>query len=235
MSAFVSPQDNPEAWSAVIIEGTPTPGLLLGPPKFTVARKIDEKPQAGSETFALTDKGAQCSDIEIEVRLWEPEHYSSYQTLYERYMDPRRALNKRNVVTVVHPALHAKGIRQVYFFSADSPRTSEGVGVTVVKMIAKEFNSKTRINDGTSKPKPAQFNAGALDSNNLNGRKPFRVVPASASVPANTVPLALARDTSGPPASRTVGEWRQAAAKGDPQAQHVVSVLDKRAAAAKGS
>ena len=147
-------------------------------------------------------------------RLTSEQEQAAYQSLYEKYMDPRRALNKRNVVTVVHPALHSKGIRQVYFFSADSPRTSEGVGVTVVKMIAKEFNSKTRINDGSSKPKPAQFNAGALDSNNLNGRTPFRVVPASASVPANTVPLALARDTSGPPPSRTVGERRTAAAKG---------------------
>ena len=234
MSAFVSPQDNPEAWSAVLIEGTPTPGLLVGPPKFTVARKIDEKPQAGSETFALTDKGAQCSDIEIEVRLWEPEHYSAYQSLYEKYMDPRRPLAKRNVVTVVHPALHAKGIRQVYFFSADSPRTSEGVGVTIVKMLGKEFNSKTRIGGGSTKPKPAQFNAGALDSNALNGRKPFRVVDAKYSVPANTVPQSIALDTSAPPQSRTVSEWRTAAAKGDPQAQHVVAVMDKRAAVAKG-
>jgi len=231
MSAFVAPQDNPEAWSSVIVEGTPTPGLLLGPPKFTVARKIDEKPSPGSDSFALTDKGATCSDIEIEVRLWETEHFTAYQALYEKYMDPRRPLNKRNVVTVVHPALHARGIRQVYFFSADSPRTSEGVGVTVVKMIAKEFNAKTKLG-GSSKPKPAQFNAGALDSNSLNGRKPFRVVSSAAA--ADTVPSALARDTTPANQSYTPAEWRTRAAKGDPQAQHVVSVLDKRAAATKG-
>ena len=232
MSAFVAPQDNPEAWSSVIIEGTATPGLLAGPPQFTVARKIDEKPSPGSDSFALTDKGAQCSDITIELRLWEPEHYSAYQSLYERYMDPRRPLNKRNVVTVVHPALHSKGIRQVYFFSADSPRTSEGVGVTVVKMIAKEFNAKTRIGAGSSKPKPAQFNAGALSSDNLNGRQPFRVVPASSgAAAADTVPANLRREAL--PQSRTVAEWRASAAKGDPQAQHVAATMDARATAAK--
>ncbi len=229
MSAFVAPQDNPEAWSSVIIEGTATPGLLAGPPQFTVARKIDEKPSPGSDSFALTDKGAQCSDITIELRLWEPEHYSAYQSLYERYMDPRRPLNKRNVVTVVHPALHSKGIRQVYFFSADSPRASEGVGVTVVKMIAKEFNAKTRIGAGSSKPKPAQFNAGALGSDTLNGRQPFRVVPTGGA--ADTVPTNLRREAL--PQSRTVAEWRTAAAKCDPQAQHVVATMDARATAAK--
>lgn len=233
MSAFVAPQDNPEAWSSVIIEGTPTPGLLAGPPVFVVARKIDEKPSPGSDSFALTDKGASCTDVEITIRLVTPEDHSAYQSLYERYMDPRRPLSKRNVVTVVHPALHARGIRQLYFFSADSPKTGEGVGVTVVKAVGKEYNAKTRIGAGSSKPKPAQFNAGALDSNNLNGRQPFRVVPASSgAAAADTVPANLRREAL--PQSRTVSEWRTAASKGDPQAQHVVATLDARAAAAKG-
>ena len=234
MSAFVAPQDNPAAWSAVIIEGTPTPGLLAGPPVFTVSRKIDEKPSPGSDSFALTDKGAQCSDVEITIRLVEPSDYAAYQSLYEKYLDPRRPLNKRSVVTVVHPALHSKGIRQLYFFSADSPKTSDGVGVTLCKLVGKEYNAKTRIGGGSSKPKPAQFNAGALGNNSLNGRAPFRVVPAnSGAAAADTVPAALARQD--PPKSRTVSEWRAAAAKGDPQAQHVVSVMDARASAAKGA
>ena len=233
MSVFVAPQDNPAAWSSVIIEGTPTPGLLAGPPVFTVSRKIDEKPSPGSDSFALTDKGAQCSDVEITIRLVEPSDYAAYQRLYEKHMDPRRPLTKRNVVTVVHPALHSKGIRQLYFFSADSPKTGEGVGVTLCKMVGKEYNAKTRIGAGSSKPKPAQFNAGALDSNNLNGRQPFRVVPTSSgAAAADTVPANLRREAL--PQSRTVSEWRTAASKGDPQAQHVVATLDARATAAKG-
>ena len=94
-------------------------------------------------------------------------------------MDPLHG----SVATVVHPALHSKGIRQLYFFSADSPKTGEGVGVTLCKMVGKEYNAKTRIG-GSSKPKPAQFNAWALDSNNLNGRQPFRVVPTSSGAAA---------------------------------------------------
>lgn len=230
MSALVYPALDPESWTGITIGGIRSPGFVEFP-KFRVTRKIDEKPSPGSDSFSLTDKGAQCSDITIELRLWEPEHYSAYQSLYERYMDPRRPLNKRNVVTVVHPALHSKGIRQVYFFSADSPRTSEGVGVTVVKMVGKEYNAKTRIGGGSSKPKPAQFNAGALETNALNGRQPFKVVPNGGI--RDTVPTALARDTTPVNQSRTVAEWRAAAAKGDPQAQHVVSVMDARAAAAK--
>lgn len=233
MSVFVAPQDNPAAWSSVIIEGTPTPGLLAGPPVFTVSRKIDVKESPGSDSFGLTDKGANCSEVEITLRLVEPSDYAAYQSLYERYLDPRRPLNKRSVVTVVHPALHSKGIRQLYFFSADSPKTSDGVGVTFVKMQAKEYNAKTRIGGGSSKPKPAQFNAGALSSDNLNGRQPFRVVPASSgAAAADTVPANLRREAL--PQSRTVSEWRTAASKGDPQAQHVVATLDARAAAAKG-
>ena len=233
MSVFVAPQDNPEAWSSVIIEGTPTPGLLAGPPVFVVSRKIDEKSSPGSDNFALTDKGASCTDVEITIRLVTPEDHSAYQSLYERYMDPRRPLSKRNVVTVVHPALHARGIRQLYFFSADSPKTGEGVGVTVVKAVGKEYNAKTRIGAGSSKPKPAQFNAGALSSDNLNGRQPFRVVPTSSgAAAADTVPANLRREAL--PQSRTVAEWRTAASKGDPQAQHVVATLDARAVAAKG-
>ena len=59
MSAFVAPQDNPESWQAVIIEGTPTPGLLAGPPQFTVSRKIDE-----TISVVLEDIATQREEVE---------------------------------------------------------------------------------------------------------------------------------------------------------------------------
>lgn len=230
MSSYQSPAENPTAWHTVLVQGEPTPGYATV--EFKVARKIDEKSSPGSETFSLTDKGATCTDVTITLKLVTTADFAAYQRMYEKYFDPRRPLNKRNVVTVVHPELHAKQIRQLYFYDAESVKLSSDGGIkpATVKIVGKEYNAKTRIGGGSSKPKPATFNAGALSNSNLN--KSTTTAAASSNTAAGTT--AAPATPKEAPKSRTVSEWRQAATKGDPQAKFVVSRLDARAAAAGG-
>ena len=227
MSSYQSPQENPTAWHTVLIQGEPTPGYATV--EFKVARKIDEKPSPGSETFSLTDKGATCTDVTITLKIWTPEHFAAYQRLYEKYFDPRRPLNKRNVVTIVHPETHARGIRQLYFCEAEAAKLADGgIKPTELKVVGKEYNAKTRLGGGSSKPKPATFNAGALSNANLNKG----TAAASGNTAAGTAAAPAA--PKDPPKAQTSAEQRAAAAKGDPRAKFVVSRVDARAAAAGG-
>lgn len=229
MSAFVYPALDPESWTGITIGGIRSPGFVEFP-KFRVTRKIDEKPSPGSEAFALTDKGATCTDVEITFFLCEESDFGEFEELYNLQLNPRRKLEKRNVTTIVHPSLYLAGIRQGYFFDASGiqPTKWAGVSAYVVSAKFKEFNSKTQIG-GSKKVKADLSSIGqAAKWSQFNLANKDAKVPASLAADTYQTPLAPPAPKTPPPV-RSVQQWRKDAAAGDPTAQSVVKQLDLKA------
>ena len=211
------PSDDPEAWNTLTLDGKRCPGKVVFP-AFTVERKVDAKESAGSESFALTDKGGSCTTVDVEFHLWTAEHFADFTPLYAAYLDPRRPLKKRSVVSVSHPSLYAAGIKLLYFNAAEGlqPLGGEQGRVYAIKAKGLEFNAKTRLGGGSTKPKPApsysgqggKWTTGAL------GSAPVYGPPADAA----TKPA--------PPPAQTLAQQQAKAAKGDARAQFVSKVAE---------
>lgn len=165
------PGDDPASYYTLTVDGRALPGIVEFP-GLRKGRKLDEKGTPGSEGGSLTDKGRNLADVEVKVKLWKPEHFAAWYPLQQRYFSVDRPLNRRDVVTVVHPVLYLAGITRLYFFETGplTPDTSV-VGMYSISLKAKEFSPKTTIGNGTRKPKPkADFKSlkGAYTSSNLN-------------------------------------------------------------------
>lgn len=234
---FVHPQLDVGGWTGLTIEGEQMPGVVEFP-DFEVSRKIDEKPSPGSESFRLTDKGPECTDVRFLFRIWREEHFPDFAEMYRDFLDPRRKLDKRNVVTVVHPSLYLAGIRRLYFCKASGiqPSTQGGKTSYTIKAVGKEFNEKTTLGgQGTSTPKPkvnyagqgGKWTKGALAKSQGNPEAGTSIAPGPGQPLQSLQPTQSAATQK--PTVRTTDQWRRDAAAGDPDAQLVVARLDSSA------
>lgn len=232
MSGFVYPALNPDAWNGLTIQGEQVPGYVEFP-GFEVTRKVDDKPSPGQDTFALTDKGAVCTEVTIVFLLTLEEHFRDFEGIYKLYLDPRRKLEKRNVVSIVHPSLYLAGIRQGYFHSAGALRpTGEGRSFYKLSSKFKEFNEKTTLGGGGSKkPKPAPSYAGkggkwTKDALDKNGKSLGKIVGGAGDNDwGDRVPQADQQKAT----ARTPQQLRRSAAAGEPDAKFTTGILDRKA------
>lgn len=226
--ALIYPADDPEGWNGLTIQGERVPGYVEFP-EGTIARKIDEKPSPGSEVFALTDKGPNCADIKITFLLTQREHFADFEGIYKLYLDPRRPLTKRNVVSVVHPSLYFAGIRQGYFYSTDLLRpTAEGRSFYKLASKFKEFNDKTKIGGGGSKKVKADLSSigKAAKWSNSGVNLPAAVQEAALQGAREAAAKAAAQSK---PVAKTHRQLRKDAAAGNPSAAFIARALDGKA------
>lgn len=226
---FVHPSLDPDGWNGLTIGFDRVPGFVELP-QFTVDRKIDEKPSPGSESFALTDKGANCTDVTIVFVLVRPEDFGPFEKIYTDYLSPRRPLKKQNVVPVVHPVLYLAGIRQLYFFSA-SGFTASGGGFASYRITCKgkEFNEQSKIGGGGGKSKKVKAETSKIGTAGKWTDKNLGTVPGD--TPGTTVVGDFSPQADKQkPTARTQTQLRKDAASGKPDAKFAAGVQDKAAA-----
>lgn len=226
--AFALPSIDPEAWNGFTINGERVAGFIEFP-RFEVARNLDPKETPGGETFSLTDKGAKCTEVEVTFILYTADDFAQFTRIYQRYIDPRRKLEKRTVVTIVHPSLYFQGIRQLYFFACGGiqPNGNSG-GRTSYRITAKgkEFNIKTVIGGDGSKKVKADLSAISKAAK--------WITPATADALEGLVaaPVAAVSSLLGigaalqQPRVKTNKELQKAAAKGDRDSNFFLTLLD---------
>lgn len=222
-----APQEDPDSWNTLLIEGEVVPGIIEFP-DFSVGRKLDEKGTPGSDLFRLTDKGGTLADIRFVHQLWTPEQLEGYRKIYDKYIDPRRKPNKRNVVTVVHPILYAAGIRRVYFYDATPIKPKHdggGNGAYITVNKAKEFTEKTNFGaKGSKVVKPKGFTISQGGLFNKQSLKPNQdndnTINGSSIIPGQST----SRRTFSP---RSPSEINKAASQGNKDAAFVKQTADK--------
>lgn len=163
-ASFKGPDEDPELWNFLVIEGTTIASKCLLP-DFDRERDVDAPKQKGSSRNQLVDNGLAPGEVTIQILTTTSEQLRNLQDVFVKYMSPDRPLTKQNVVTVGHPSFFLRGIRQLYFFGAGAPKNQgEGVAPILHTFKAKVFDAKTQIGGGGStKPKPSAAPHGPTD------------------------------------------------------------------------
>ena len=103
MTTIPVPQDAPELWDTVIVAGVPAPGLAQ---ISDAARefKIDIKDGPGIDGAESTYRGTKLSELKLEIKLWEPEHWTQLPRFLKALkFDP--AKGSGHAVDISHPSL----------------------------------------------------------------------------------------------------------------------------------
>lgn len=224
MATFVHPSLDPDSWNGITIDGTRSPGTVELP-KFASQRKIDEKPSPGSNTFALTDKGRECEDVEVVFVLWTNEHFQQFEKLHADALSPERKLEKRNIVTVVHPSLYLAGIRRGYFYSVGSIQGKPG-GPYRIAAKFKHFSDKMQIGGGQGSTKPKL----KPDYKGLGGKWTKEALDRSKSAEeVGTTVGAAPKASTQKAAALTQAQLNKSAAAGNSNARLTKGIQDKQA------
>lgn len=172
VSELPTADEDPEAWNVLWVAGLPVPGICL-PLEGERKRDVEHKKSKGSSRDILLDQGLEPSEVTVRIRTTSGPQFRDLYDFYVRYMAPDRALSRLNVVTVSHPALYARGVKQGYFFSAPLPKpTSEtGIRPLISEFRFKIVGPKTQISgaSGSSKPKQQSKIGGPTDPNFQSG------------------------------------------------------------------
>lgn len=168
VSELPTADEDPESWNVIWIAGLPCPGICL-PIDGERRRSVDHTKSKSSSRDILIDQGLEPTECTIRIRTTSGTVFRDLYNFYLQYMAPDRALTRLNVVSVSHPQLYARGIKQGYFYAAPLPKPTSDTGIRpyIHEFKFKVVGPKTQIsaNSGSSKPKQSNTIGGPTDPN----------------------------------------------------------------------
>jgi hypothetical protein len=111
-------------WDICAIGGQIMPGKTrVTKPK--AAREVDTKRSPSTEGATTTDKGAEPVTFDVELELWLPEHWESWQDV-RPVIDPMRPNAVSQPLEILHPVPNYLNISEIIVLSIedDPPETS---------------------------------------------------------------------------------------------------------------
>lgn len=173
MAVFISQSElptadeDPKSWNTIYIAGLECPGICL-PIEGERRRSVDHRKAKGGSKDILTDNGLEPTEVTIRIRTTSGPQFRRLWDFYLKFMDPDRVLSRLAIVTVSHPQLYSRGIKQGYFFSAPLPKPTHDTGIYpyISEFRFKIVGPKTQISGGSSKPKLTNASAASLQGKN---------------------------------------------------------------------
>lgn len=171
--------DNGDAWDTIFFGGTEAPGLarVMG----AVKSRVDHKSLPGTNGMRTTHIGYEAAEVDVELRIWMPEHLSDWTNLV-RTLRPRKGAPK--AITVSHPSLTMYDVRSVTVMELSLPERDDGGDFYKIKMKLREYvptgNQKAKVEttkfDLTTIPHAINVGTGAAAAptpSQANASDPF--------------------------------------------------------------
>jgi hypothetical protein len=227
------PNEDPAAYAVIWVGGLPVPGYCL-PIDGDKERDVQQTKSKGSSRDILVDQGMKPNEVTIRIKSMNGAIYRDLYDFYLKYMDPDRPLSRQNIVTVAHPQLYVRGIKQGYFFKAPIPKPTRdegGVWPWISEFKFKIVGPKTQIGakSGSSKPKPQQL-GGPTDPVFQIAAQRKAVAAIAATEAANRAQISLApkRPADQRPVLYTPADITKLSDAGDPTARFVADYIQSR-------
>jgi hypothetical protein len=119
---LLSPFESTAAWDVVLIGGTAaSPGLVR---IKSCVRKNKWDVKIGKGTIGATETfvGIPPAEIELEFKLWLPDHFTAWSTFVQNFQyDPSKQPGVANAIDIWHPALAFLGITSVVATEIGAP------------------------------------------------------------------------------------------------------------------
>lgn len=120
-------------------------------------RDVDAQKSKGEEGRALKDEGTDGAKIDIECRMWLPQHHEQWD-ITQRAIDPLLVNSVKTPFEIHHPACDERGVRYVYITSLSCSHPESG-GVRTAHITAQQWfpQPKKTKTSKTVKAKQAQI------------------------------------------------------------------------------
>jgi hypothetical protein len=150
--------DDPnQSWDTLRLGGNTFPGAVNVDGE--VSRDVEVKKSKGQDGATIKDNGYVPAPVDIALRLWTQEHWTSFQRLLPT-IHPRSQGGTRTPVSIGHPAPNLFGIKDIYVKKIGFPKLGDDKVFTII-ITAMEW---------LPKPKPVKKAAGGGGGSGQSGQ-----------------------------------------------------------------